>query len=351
MMTTKDELLIQLKEALQKGIVRQSDIEELLPSSGPINQANQTSQSNQPKPSSPSKPSFFSAQNILYLIGTVILLSGVSLYIGQLWPNLERIQRVILTLGLGTTFYVSGLFQNANSPTPRRATIASILFLIAYFLIPIGLGSFMNGIGIDGWSKEGLMIISSLVSLSALFSFLQLRKEVFLYILALAGSVMLSSTALTLIEILEGNIAMSSETEMLASLAVGGILPGYILARCHDLARKHGHTTLSIALHIVGSAVILISGFAATFAYTWVLALYGGLLAIMYWLSMQRHSRTILIATTLATFVYIGTVNDKLFRDSLGLPVSLMITGICIVAVGYWSVQLGDKLRRTVSRS
>lgn len=64
-------------------------------------------------------------------------------------------------------------------------------------------------------------------------------------------------------------------------------------------------------------------------------------LAIISW-SVVRQSRVLLYSGALFLLAYIADINFEYFRDQLGLPAVLLITGIALIAIG-----LGvDRLRR-----
>lgn len=274
---------------------------------------------------------------ILYYIGGAIVFLGISILLWQNWSTLSFATKVLSTLGAGVAAYFVGLLFSREEKTE---TVGSAFYLISALVTPIGLYVVFDNAGFDASSSGSQSLISGILLGTYLLSYLVFRKNVF-----------------TLFGILFGTWYFFSFTSFLVGgspyfdywkfyqyrILIAGlayILLGYAFSK-NDRAPLSGFLHGFGILWFLGAALSL-GGWEPRQNVFWELV-FPGLVFGTLFLSVYVKSKAFLTWGTLFLMIYILKITKEYFTSGLGWPLSLVIAGLMLIAVGYMSVYLKKK--------
>lgn len=281
--------------------------------------------------------------SILYYVGGAIVFLGISVLVGQHWKALTDATKILSTLGSGIAAYLAGLFLSRN----KRLEIASQAFyLISALVTPLGLHVAFDVAGLDAGSAGVQSLISGILLVTYLLSYVVHRRTVF-----------------TLFNVIFGTWLFFSFTSVLVGshpkswwdfsgfwwdfcayrVLCTGLAYGFLGYAFKDTSQR----ALTGALYGFGvfyflGAALALGNWKPNQNIFWELAFPGLVFGVMF-LSVHLKSKAFLTFGSLYLMTYIMKITTEYFKDSLGWPLALVVTGLGLIGIGYLHVNLKQR--------
>lgn len=270
---------------------------------------------------------------ILYYIGGAIVFLGIAILVWQNWSTLSFLSKLAATLGASVAAYVIGLLFSREQ---KLETVGSAFYLISALVLPIGLYVVFDNAGFDTGSA-GIQSLASGISLGFfLLSYIAFRKNIFILFTILFGtwfffnftSFMVSSNPLFDWKFFEYRTLI---------VGVSYILIGYAFAK----GEKVSLSSFLYGFGILGflGAALSLGGWSPMQNTFWELIFPGLALATLF-VSVPLKSKSFLTFGSLFLMIYILKITGEYFTNGLGWPLSLVLAGLMLIAVGYLYVYL-----------
>lgn len=275
---------------------------------------------------------------IFYYLGALIIFLGISVLVGQNWEVLNSITRVLLTLGAGVVFYVVGVALVNNKISDK---ISVPFFLLSGFLIPSGLYILFDSVKVNSFSVWLHAFIWGISFLLFWLSEVYFRKIILTLFTCVFG--LFFFFALT--DWVLGTAELKLEYNYFAYRV---LIAGFVYLVIGYIYRENNfRSSLVWFLNLVGLGMFLgasmyLGGFKPQQNLFWEL-LFPFLSFGAIYFSMILKSRVYLIIGTLFLMGYFSKITAEYFSDSLGWPITLIIIGLLMIGIGYWSVQINRK--------
>lgn len=326
----KEQLIESLKESIKSGAIKREEINTLFDSESVVSASN-------PESSLFEGKKRFTATNILYLIGGLILLIGIGTLISRFWNDLSSVLRITVTLGMAVVAFISGVLLRNDK---KALGISVIMQVISGILFPIGIFVTLNEAGLQNIGAGWIAIVSVILAVLYIISLLLFRSIVFSFYSIIFGTwAIYSFVDYALVQ----SVTISSNNiyEYL-TIAIG---LGYMFLSSY--VKDNSHKSLSRSLDFFGSigiysSILILGDYSPNQSIFWeiigILALIGGM-----FYSGILHNKTILKTTSLFIFIFICKFTSEYFVNSIGWPISLVILGIIFIALGYFSISINKK--------
>jgi len=278
--------------------------------------------------------------DILYYIGGGIVFIGIAILIFQNWEILGVPARIMSTLGVGVAAYLAGLLFGRNE---KMTGVSVAFFLISALVLPIGIAVTYFSAGIDVDTIGFQVQISAILLVVYLLSRFVFRHTVFTLFSIIYGTWLYY----VLTEyMLQGSGPVFEDWKFFAyrTLLAGivYILIGYWLdQRKDEESHLSGFLYSFGVLGFLGSALAL-GGYNPEQNVFWEIIFPGLVFAVLF-LSVHLKSRSFLVFGTLFLMGYILKITAEYFTEGMGWPLSLVIAGLALIAVGYMSFRLNEK--------
>jgi len=272
-------------------------------------------------------------QQNLFFVGGFIVLIGVSIFISQFWSDWTQSIKAIFALGLSIFLYIIGAYLHYVHP--KLLIFSSIAFIVSALLLPLGIGTVLDLVGISSSSPEALSINFAIISIIYFASYFVFRNDIFI-ILATFGT---SAFYIHFTNLLFEKSTITFEKYRILILGLVYLIFGYYF----ESVKKH----LVNIFYFVGMITFLGIAFALSTDNTFWLFLFPLILIALFFASVFLQNKTILALTTLFTFIEIGRLTSKYFSQTLGWPLALIIAGLGIIAIGYLSYRTGKSIKNT----
>ena len=274
--------------------------------------------------------------HILYYVGGAVVFLGISVLIWQHWTALNSATKILSTLGAGIASYIAAVFLSRE----ERLEIASRAFyFISALVMPLGLHVTFHVAGLYTGSYGVQSVVSGILLVTFLLSYLANRKTVFALFNIIFGTwLFFSFTSF----IVGGRPGFDWEFSAYRVLCVGlmyGLL-GYHYARTP-------YRALTGALYGFGvfcflGAALALGDWKSHQNLFWELIFPGLVFAVMF-LSVYLKSKAFLTFGSLYLIGYIFKITGEYFADSLGWPLVLVLAGLGLIAIGYLHFNLKRK--------
>lgn len=280
-----------------------------------------------------SKESSWSLNNILYIIGAIIGLVGISILVAQHWVEIGFVGRIGVTLGISFLAYIGGILL-CKSP---QQMIAQIMFVISGVLAPVGVFVLFKKLDISFLPLHQGVIALALFIIFAFAQYIARSTVLVLLLTAFATwlyySLVLYVFSLTLYH---------GDFTKWASVVLGF---SYILTAFgiwHDKERRavDGHSTPAGILYGLGTLAVLGGGISIGGVWDFIFILF--IFAAFYG-GVYMKSRSMLFFGAVFLMAHVMKLTFRFFLNSLGWPVALIISGALIIAVGYLTFQLNQR--------
>ena len=275
-------------------------------------------------------------QQVFYFIGALLVILGFGYFVFLVWGSWTRIIRVIFSLGLAAFLYGAGYYL--HSRYPKLAIFSAVSFILSAFLFPLGIGTFLDFIHIPAARSGGLVINSALLFIIYFGSYSALKNDIFLLFSIAAGS----GFFLSLVNLFVPNPSETFISHLVLILGLSYLALGYY----YRLSKKY----ISNLLFLFGFPMFLGSAFTLSFKSIFWLVVFPLLLAGTFYISVLWQSKLILGIGTLLTFIEIGRLTAEYFSETLGWPIALILAGLSIILVGYFSFEVSKRYLKPTSR-
>lgn len=281
----------------------------------------------------------FFTRNMLYFLGAAVVITGIIIFIAQIWDDINSFSRILLTLGFGLLFAAIGSILLKKEP---ESNIGTIFHFIGGFLIPEGVVLTLNELHFDVSVSKWLFVISFGV----------------LFIFYLLLNLVHKNVILTLFTIVNGTIFIYSFVEVMLNIeyylngdlfAYLTMVVGLIYLFLAQTFRGGWNKKLVDALYLFGSCGFLGAAFSRiSDSILWQL-FYFLLLVVGLSFSIYMKIRIIFGMSTLFLIVYISYITSKYFADSLGWPILIIILGFLFIGIGFVSFKVSKNYIKEVN--
>ena len=314
------------------------------------------------------------AKTLFVYLGAIFILAGIGTYIGMFWSSMGSVMRIFVTLGIGYILLlvlVSALHRNKYPRAVRPLTFAMVLMMVGGWLVLID----EVFPGTSNWRNVALFVSGAMtVHMGVLFGKYQRTLFVFFGLffvygfmqvgldmlgmpyahiaIVLGASLFLVGTALektpqrVLAELalligsfwLNGglfDVIANATAANWASLIIGVSL----IITAYGLHKADRYPRLIGLGYLIGSAM-LYAGLFDLVENTPIELLFLAVTASILYACVVLQSRAMLLTTVLAMLSFIGYFSAKNFVDSLGWPVTLVLTGIVFLGVGMIAIRV-----------
>lgn len=261
---------------------------------------------------------------ILAYLGGVLVLAGISIFIGMQWVQFNSEVRVLLTLGVGFSIYLFALMTMTDA---RFSGVTTPMLLIAALLQPTDIVIMLNEYSQGGKPEHGLLFMCVVMFVQQYFTFLAKRRSVLLFTSMFFGAAGFG----TLGEILHIDFGV-------ISLALGIALTSISYS-----VDKTMHNSITPFWYFAGSVFFLVGAFDLLEGSA-IEILYFGVAAGFMYLSTVVRSRTLLFCSVIALMSFTG----YFFRDSLANAFGLIIMGFLLIGLSAFAMSLNRKYIQTV---
>jgi hypothetical protein len=318
------------------------------------------------------------ARTLFTYLGAIFILAGVSAYVGTFWQSMGSAMRVFMTLGVGYILLIVLLSALHEKKYPRLIlplALASVLvmtggwFVLIHEVYPHG----------DNWRAAALFVfgvmalhqgvllaryritVLAFTTLFFVYGFMQVGLDLlgvpFAYIaIVLGASLFLVGAALESMPyrmlaepaLLIGTVWMDSglfdRIAVATSSDWAGLLTGLcVMSAAYGLHRAGRYARLAGAGYLVGS-IMAYSGLFDLMHDTSFELGYLAVTAAMLYACVVLQSRALLFTTVIAMLGFIAFYTAKHFANSLGWPVTLVLTGVAFLAVGSIAIRLKRRI-------
>jgi len=314
------------------------------------------------------------AKTLFVYLGAIFILAGIGTYIGMFWGSMGSAMRIFVTLGVGYILLlvlVSALHENKYPRAVAPLTFAMVFMMVSGWLVLIdeffpSTGNWRNvALFVSGtmavhmgvlFGKYQRMLLA-IFGLFFVYGFMQVGLDMlgmsYAHIaIVLGASVFLVGTALERtsqpllaeLALLIGAFWLNSGLFDVIANATAANWASLIIGVCLVITayglHKAGTYPRLIGLgYLIGSAM-LYAGLFDLVQNTPIELLYLAVTASILYACVVLQSRALLLTTVLAMLSFIGYFSAKHFVDSLGWPVTLVLTGIVFLGVGMIAIRV-----------
>ncbi len=335
------------------------------------------------------------ASGILYIIGGIILLTGIVTLVYRFWSDLSSIVRILLTLGMSFVFYFSSSLVTSYGESTRGMHL--IMKIISIILLPIGLFVVANSFDIPEIVRTSIFVFISLLTYLAgimikkseieakimqvisgciipvsifitldyvgiksfgpgIYSTIFISLSI-LYILSLLA---INSIVFSIYSIGFSTLFMYSVTSYMVSLSPNMQLIDIMeyltlaLSICYLLLSSYikntSHGSISRFLDLLGiiafyTTVLILGGYSPGQSIFWEIIGIASLCLGLY-ISKITQNDIYLKITSIFIFIFIGKFTGEYFVNSFGWPISLIFGGLVLIGAGFFLVRFGKKIKQ-----
>lgn len=275
--------------------------------------------------------------NIMYYLGGAIVFIGIAVLVSGGWSDFSPFTRILVTLGSGVAAYIAGLLFSQQE---KHDGISQAFYLISALVIPVGLYVVFDNAGFAVYTNAMQTLIAFiLVCVYGLSAYL-FRKTIFtIFTIIFSTSLFFALTSL----IVGASPIFNQNLELYQTLAAGlsYMFLGYHFSKGTQQEALSGWLYGFGSLGFLGAALAL-GGWSPAQNAFWELV-YPLLVFGIIFLSVYVKSRAFLIWGSLFLMGYILKITGEYFSQGLGWPLALVLAGLLLIAVGYYSAFLNKK--------
>lgn len=280
--------------------------------------------------------------DILYYIGGAIVCIGIAVLLWQNWEDLSDATRLLATLGVGLVAYVVGLLLSRQV---KYTGVATAFYLISAIVTTIGLYVAFDIGSIAITNQTHTLIMALLLAMYGTSWFL-FRNIVFLIFTIIFGTLFFFAATSALVE----NYPTVPDFEFVAyRFLVVGL--SFILLGYSFVATKYKELTATlygIGLVFFLSAALALGEWKPNQNIFWELIFPGLVFAVLF-LSVYLKSRSFLVFGAIYLMAYIIKITAEYFTDSLGWPLALVLAGLALIGIGYFTVYMNRRYLKTAT--
>jgi len=272
--------------------------------------------------------------SLLYFIGGGVVLMGIVALIAQIWDDVGSVMHVVVTLGPGIAAFTVGVLLS------RRQWLGAAgpaFFLIAALVLPVGMAVTLDEAGLQVDHLEWQSLISLVLAGAFLSAYLLFRSNSLLvYTIGFATWAFFAITGW-----IAGPNPVFGEVEFFEyrALAVGLTYLALAYAFANTSRRALSDILYGLGtLAFLGSALAL-GGWRPSQNVFWELVFPGLVFAVLY-ASVHLKNKALLGLGSIFLASYLVKITSEYFSDSLGWPLALVISGLLLMGVGYFTLRL-----------
>jgi hypothetical protein len=256
---------------------------------------------------------------VMAYLGGVLVLAGISIFIGMQWDVFSSAVRVLVTLGVGFAIF---LFALITLKDDRFSRVTTPMFLIAALLQPTGIVVMVNEYSRGGDPEHGLLFMCVVMLVQQLLTFLAKRRTVLLFTSLFFGAAGFG----TLCKILDIDFEVTA-----LALGIG-------LTSLSWVIDKTPHQAITPFWYLAGSVFFLYGAFDVLEGSAMEVIYFGVAAGFMY-LGTVVRSRILLFSSVLALMGFTGYY----FRDSLANAFGLILMGFLLIGLSAFAMSLNRK--------
>ncbi len=277
---------------------------------------------------------------ILSYIGGAIVFLGISILVFQNWDTMPVAGRIVATLGSAIAAYIVATIFGKYE---KFSLVSAAFYLISALIGPIGLYTLADALSLDLASQLVQNVIVGTLFFVYMISFLAMRKYIFSFFSIVFGTwfYFTLTTAIFTPAAYAAFPHLGEYQILIAGLTY--IALGYAL-------RETKQASLSSFLYVFGAvafygSTLALGGWSPNQNVFWELVfpilVFTGLFG-----SISLQSNGLLGISTLFLMVYIMKITGEYFSVGLGWPLALVLSGLLLIAVGYFYVYLKKRFVR-----
>ncbi len=274
----------------------------------------------------------------MYYLGGAVVFIGIAMLIGQHWRNLSYFTQLLATMGSAIVAYGLGVLLSSRR---AYASVGNAFFFIAALTLPMGLGIGLHHAGFNTTDLGPQSTMAAILAAIFLISYMTLHTTVFeLFSIIFSTWLFISFSGWLVHSDAWGGLVKFFEYRALI-IGAAYLLLGYQSSR--DGKQALTGPLYGFGVMIFLGAALALGGSKPHQNIVWemifpVLTL-GAIVGSVY---LKRKS--LLTFGSLYLMGYICKITIEYFEDSMGWPLSLVLIGLLLIAVGYGSFQLHRKL-------
>ncbi len=272
---------------------------------------------------------------ILYYVGGAIVFLGIAVLIWQRWSTLNNATKIFATMGSGVAAYIAGMFLSRNERLGLEV-LSRAFYFISGLVCPLGLRVTFDVAGLDVGTYGSQSLISSILLITYLLSFLIYRKTLFILFSTIFGTWLFFSFTSYLVG---SNPSFGWEFYAYRVLCAGLVYG--ILGYHFSTTRYRALTNVLYgfgAFCFLGAALAL-GDWKPNQNLFWESTFPGLVFGVMF-LSVHLKSKAFLTFGSIYLMGYISKITAEYFRDSLGWPLILVLMGLGLIVIGYLHFRL-----------
>ncbi|HEX5106882.1 MAG TPA: DUF2157 domain-containing protein [Vicinamibacterales bacterium] len=247
-----------------------------------------------------------------YLGGTFVF-AGIGVFIALQWEGMNAAARVVITLGSGLAACALAVLACREA---RFDKAAPPLFLIAAALEPTGMLVAFDEFGSGGDWRLAAIVTCVTMTLQFGGVFAAVRRGTPLF-MAVAFAMLFWWTTFDLLD---------------ADKALVGLVIGSSLLLTAIGVDRTPYSALTPSWYLVGGAAFLYGLFDGL-EHTPLEILFLVAACGFVYLSVQVHSRTLLVVATAAILAYTAWFTGERFANSIGWPLALVVFGLIMIGL------------------
>lgn len=271
----------------------------------------------------------------LYLVGALIVVTGISVLVGQHWSEIGIFIRILVTLGSAIVAFVCGWLLSRKA----ELTIWSAAFyIISSILLPLGVFVVFDSLGLLTENLFTESLIAFIVVFLHALAFWFLKKGVHLIFLIAYGVWFYYSVLVYLFG--EQTISSDIVSYITMVLGVSLLFLGYAVSRS-QFGRISGLIYSAGVVGLLG-ACMAVQGYGDDAKVYWEV-LYPVISFGLIFLSSELKSKAVLVLSTLMLMGFILKITGEYFAENIGWSLALVIAGLLLMAIGYVAFEVNKR--------
>ena len=279
---------------------------------------------------------------ILYYIGGIVVFLGIIILIAQHWSSLNNFTKILLTLGSGIAAFMMGILLERGGHLNQ---LSQAFYFISGLITPVGVHITFDIAGLDVGSNEIQTLISGLLFVTYMGSYLFFRKIIFLIFSIIFG---------TWFYVSFGNLLIAGHplfddwrfnAYRVLVIWLSYLFLGYQFSRTpspHNARHTLSQWLLGIGVFGFLGTTLALGGWSPDQSVLWEL-LFPGLVVGILFLSIPLKNRSFLVFGSLYLMAYIVKISAEYFEKSLGWALCLVLMGFLLMGIGYFAFYLNKK--------
>jgi hypothetical protein len=332
----KNQIISFIEEQVAAGRISREELAAIAGTNFAIDQATQQTAQSASSSIPGRKTSSWGIINTMYLIGALIVIIGIAILLGQHWDEIGMLGRILSTMGIAVVTYFAGIALRR----PNQSFLSQTMFLISAVLAPFSMYVVLHEAGIvfNAFNQT----ISALILL-VVFSVAYFIRRQHILVIVMVG--LASWAYYAFLDNILSPVGYDFNWVKWATIFLGTsyilIATGYQTA----IARKgmplgEGERSVSDILYGLGTFAVLLAGISLGGIWDFVFIL---VIFAAFYLSVYVKSRAMLLFAALFLMVHAVRLTSKYFVGSVGWPVSLIVCGFLVIAIGYLTYHLNRR--------